>query len=88
MSNDKNVPPMSPETPITKANLLAALAESLVELFGHHQAWRRFGAEVTGYLRERGLSEDFAGWQRKQQVAKIKDVAAKQRAKRTRGAID
>lgn len=66
MPNTKNVPPMKPETPITKANLLAALAESLVEMFGHVGAWQRFGAEVTGYLRSKGLSEDFAAWQEKQ----------------------
>ena len=78
MPNTKNVPPMKPETTITKANLLAALAESLVEMFGHVGAWQRFGAEVTGYLRSKGLSEDFAAYQAKQ----------KQKPKQRRGAND
>ena len=78
-----NVPPMTPETPITKANLLAALAESLVEIFSHHKAWQHFGGEVTAFLREHGLSEQFAAYQDQQRAKAIKDAARKQRAKRT-----
>jgi hypothetical protein len=68
--------PMTPETPLTKGNLPAAFIESMAELFNMLKAWNRFGADATAFLRDHGLADEFAAYQKRQTV---KAAAQKQR---------
>ena len=78
---------MSLETPTTKGNLLAQIAES-IDLHGQGlRAWERFGADVKAYLESQDLWNDFGDYQRQAQAERQTQAQTEARA-RLRAAPD
>ena len=63
---------MKPETPTTKANLLAQFVESIHAAAQALRAWEAFGADTMAFLRERGLVDVFAAYQQKRMKQRVK----------------
>lgn len=73
--------PMPVETPVTKANVLGALVESVHELGLEARQWRVFGQDVVSYLRDRALVEDFGAYQAAANAARALALPMRSRKK-------
>lgn len=68
-----------PNTPLTKSSVVAAFVEGVHDLATELEAWRRFGADVQAFARERGISEELTAFQKAQIAERMAPVRSKKK---------
>lgn len=74
--------PIPADAPLTKQLVVAAFIEGVHSLGVEVDAWRRFGSDVSAFLKAKGLAEEFQAW--RDGAEKWRDGAEKRPLKRKR----